>query len=80
MSGAQENTRLLIMARQIADFFRAYPEDEAVAAIADHINHFWTRRMRDDFLAFARARPDEVDPLVVRSLPSIRTGEHSSAI
>ena len=34
------------MANQIADFFNAYPRDEAVPEIAGHIKNFWEARMR----------------------------------
>ena len=60
------------MAGQIADFFKAYPEAEAVPAIADHINQFWTSRMRADFLAAHRARPEGLTPLLGKVLPLIR--------
>ena len=34
------------MVNQIADFFRPYPKDEAVAGISEHICAFWEPRMR----------------------------------
>ncbi len=34
------------MVNQIADFFRPYPKDEAVAGISEHIRSFWEPRMR----------------------------------
>jgi formate dehydrogenase subunit delta len=34
------------MANQIADYYRPYPEEEAVAGIAAHIRSFWDPRMR----------------------------------
>jgi len=33
------------MANQIADFFAAYPHEEAVAGVADHLKKFWEPRM-----------------------------------
>jgi formate dehydrogenase subunit delta len=33
------------MVNQIADFFRPYPREEAVAGIAEHIKAFWEPRM-----------------------------------
>ena len=41
-----DRTRLVHKANQIADYFKAYPEDEAVAAVANHIQQFWDPRMR----------------------------------
>lgn len=66
--------KLTRMAWQIADFFKSYPEAEAAASVADHINQFWTRRMRADFLAAYTARPDGLSPLLRRALPLIRPG------
>ncbi|WP_374545418.1 formate dehydrogenase subunit delta [Rhodoblastus sp.] len=55
------NARLIRMGSEIAAYFHAYPEDKAVEAIASHINHFWTPKMREDFLA-AAAEPGQVLP------------------
>jgi formate dehydrogenase subunit delta len=49
---------LLRMAGQIAIFFRSYPDAEAVDGIADHINRFWSKKMRLDFIA--AFKPDDV--------------------
>ncbi len=43
--------RLIHDANQIALYFAAYPHDEAVAGIADHIRKFWDPRMRADLRA-----------------------------
>jgi len=41
------NTENMIhMANQIAQFFASYPREEAVAGVADHIQKFWEKRMR----------------------------------
>jgi formate dehydrogenase subunit delta len=37
---------LIRMANQIADYYKAYPQEEAVAGIAAHIRSFWDPRMR----------------------------------
>jgi len=43
---------LVKMANDIGHFFRAEPErEEAIARIANHIDKFWTRRMRDKLRA-----------------------------
>ncbi|MGO4170662.1 formate dehydrogenase subunit delta [Bosea sp. TAF32] len=66
--------KLRRMAGQIADFFKAYPEEEAAASVADHINQFWTGRMRGDFLAAFATCPEDLPPLLRRALPRIRPG------
>ena len=71
---AENVEKLRRMAGQIADFFKAYPEAEAIASVADHINQFWTGRMREDFRAAFTARPEDLPPLLRRVLPLIRPG------
>ena len=34
------------MANQIALYFAAYPHDQAVDGVADHLKRFWEKRMR----------------------------------
>ncbi|KPH79625.1 formate dehydrogenase subunit delta [Bosea vaviloviae] len=64
--------RLGHMAGQIADYFKSYPEEQAVPAIAAHINEFWSRRMRQDFLAAFDAGSGELHPLARAALARIR--------
>lgn len=71
---AENVEKLRRMAGQIADFFKAYPEEEAAASVADHINQFWTGRMRGDFLAAFATCPENLPPLLRRALPRIRPG------
>ena len=63
-----QTAKLQRMAGQIADFFRAYPQEQAIRSIAEHINKFWSARMRTDFLAC----PAPSDPLVARARALIR--------
>ena len=39
----------------IAQYFAAYPRDEAVAGVADHLKKFWEPRMRRQLLAYIAA-------------------------
>jgi len=66
--------KLARMAGQIATFFESYPEAEAVPAIADHINQFWSRRMREDFASAFRPGDPALHPLVSKALPHIKAG------
>jgi formate dehydrogenase subunit delta len=44
--------QLVKMANDIGHFFRAEPaREDAIAGIANHIDKFWTRRMRDKLRA-----------------------------
>ena len=47
----------------IADFYRAYPREEAVAGIADHIRAFWDPRMRAALASALASGAEGFDPL-----------------
>jgi formate dehydrogenase subunit delta len=64
--------KLARMADQIAEFFQTYPEAEAVDAIADHINQFWTRRMREDFRTGFQDDASALSPLVRQARTKVR--------
>lgn len=44
---------LVRMANQIAAFFDAYPHEEAVVEVANHIKSFWDPRMRKAIACYA---------------------------
>jgi len=70
---ASENlAKLAHMANQIGDFFKSYPDEQAVASIADHINQFWTKRMREDFRAGFEKDASALSPLVRQARAKIR--------
>lgn len=46
----KKTDRLVHMANQIADFFAAYPREEAIVGAADHLKKFWDPRMRRTIL------------------------------
>ncbi len=56
--------KLARMANDIADFFQAYPHDEAVAGIHDHIASFWTPKMRASLANMVTAGAAGLNPLV----------------
>lgn len=47
--------RIIHDANQIALYFAAYPHDEAVDGVADHIRKFWDPRMRTELRAMLDA-------------------------
>jgi formate dehydrogenase subunit delta len=57
-----EPHRLTEMANQIAAFFDSYPEDEAVAATADHLRQFWDPRMRAQLQAIVASSGEGLTP------------------
>jgi formate dehydrogenase subunit delta len=60
--------KLLHMANQIADFFRPYSEEEAVAGIHDHILNFWTPGMRKEFRIFVQEETEAINPRIVQAM------------
>lgn len=67
--------KLIRMANQIADFFRPYPEDQAVKGIYDHLMAFWTPGMRRTLRDCTGHERDKLDPLVAKSLLQFQTGK-----
>jgi formate dehydrogenase subunit delta len=62
MSDGSEH--IVQMANDIGNFFRAEPERQAaIAGIANHINKFWTRRMRQKLLEYVQHGGNELDEL-----------------
>lgn len=70
MSGVEDLVR---MANQIADFFGAYPEEEAVPGIAGHIRDFWTPAMRAGLAAHVAAGGAGLRPLAIEAVRSLET-------
>jgi formate dehydrogenase subunit delta len=64
--------KLVYMANQICDFFKAQGEAKAIPAIADHLNKFWDPVMREDFLRIAQDPGVELKDFLRKALPLIR--------
>jgi formate dehydrogenase subunit delta len=62
--------KMVHMANQIALFFAGYPQDEAVAGVADHLKKFWEPRMRRQLLDYLASGGADLHPLVVRAARS----------
>lgn len=63
--------KLARMGNQIADFFRSYPEEQAIAGIREHIRQFWTPKMRHEAQAACERGEGGFDPLVVKALADV---------
>jgi formate dehydrogenase subunit delta len=64
--------RLVRMANQIATYFSAYPHDEAVAGVADHLKQFWEPRMLTQIKAHVAEGGEglhDLVPAALRRLP-----------
>jgi formate dehydrogenase subunit delta len=67
-----ETRDMVRMANQIGDFFKSYPEQEALDGIAEHINKFWEPRMRKIFFAHVDAGGKDFSAIVKKSIPLIK--------
>lgn len=72
--GVDPAEKLGRMANQIAAFFRAYPAEEAIAGVHEHIVAFWSPTMRRDLLARADRDTAGLDPLVIAAFHAIGSG------
>ena len=70
-----ESARLVHMANQIAAFFKAYPEGEAVTATAAHIRQFWDPRMRKQLADCVAAGGEGLTPIALTAARALRDRE-----
>jgi formate dehydrogenase subunit delta len=64
--------KMVMMANQIATFFKSQPGRDQPERIADHLNDFWAPRMRAQFLEHVAAGGTGCDPLVVQAAGFVR--------
>lgn len=68
--------KMIMMANQIATFFKTQPRTDAPAKIADHINDFWEPRMRTQLIQYATgAGGAGLDPNVVDAIAMMKRPE-----
>jgi formate dehydrogenase subunit delta len=58
-------------ANQIAMFFAIYPKEEAVAGVADHLQKFWERRMRQQLFEYVDAGGGDLHSLVKEAVATL---------
>jgi formate dehydrogenase subunit delta len=59
------------MANQIADFFAAYPREQAIEGIADHLKKFWEPRMRKELFDYVDKGGAGLEELVLASVKKL---------
>ena len=62
---------LVRMINQIADFFDAYPEPEAIAGVTEHLRKFWDPSMRRQLLIARESLHDRLHPVARRALAGL---------
>jgi formate dehydrogenase subunit delta len=71
MSGGKID-KLVRMANQIGDYFKAMPEDEAVAGAADHLRLYWTPKMVGEIIAHAEAGHSGLNPTAAHAVAELK--------
>jgi len=66
--------QMVHMANQIAGFFASYPRQEAVSAVADHLEKFWERRMLQQIFEYMDAGGAGLDELAVEAVGRLKPG------
>ncbi len=59
---------LVRMANQVALFFEAYPDDEALEGVRDHLRKFWDPAMRRELIEIEVSGTLPLRPLVARAV------------
>jgi formate dehydrogenase subunit delta len=60
-------SEIVRMANQIAEFFAAYPHEEAVRETAGHIRSFWDPRMRKELFAHLNTGGEGLSPIALEA-------------
>jgi formate dehydrogenase subunit delta len=66
------NEKMVHKANQIALFFASYPHDEAVAAVADHLQKFWVPNMRNQIKEYVSEGGGGLHELVTEAVPRLK--------
>jgi len=62
---------LVRMVNQIAQFFEAYPEVEAIAGVKEHLQKFWDPSMRNELLESRHLLAERLHPLACSALDQL---------
>jgi formate dehydrogenase subunit delta len=62
---------LVRMANQIGDYFKSYPEDQALKEISGHITSFWDPRMRKHLAAHLAKGGAGLQPIVLKAVKDL---------
>lgn len=71
MSGGKIE-KLIRMANQIGDYFKAMPEREAVAGAADHLRLYWTPKMIGEIIAYVDAGKEGLNALAESAVVELK--------
>ncbi|MAC82160.1 MAG: formate dehydrogenase [Rhodobacteraceae bacterium] len=64
--------KMVMMANQIATFFKTQPGENNAEKVADHINDFWEPRMRSMLISYVESGGKGLDPMVIDAMSTVR--------
>ena len=64
--------KLVDMANQMADYFRSLPPEEGLPGAADHIEKFWTPKMRTRIIGFLDSGAAGLDPFAAKAVGLVK--------
>jgi formate dehydrogenase subunit delta len=59
-------------ANQIALYFATFPREEAIAGVADHIQKFWERRMKNQIVEYIGQGGNGLHELVLEAVKRVK--------
>jgi formate dehydrogenase subunit delta len=71
VSGAKIE-KLVRMANQIGDYFKAMPEHEAVNGAADHLRLYWTPKMVGEIIAYVDSGHVGLNAVAARAVGELK--------
>ncbi len=75
MSGGKME-KLVRMANQIGDYFKAMPESEAVNGAADHLKLYWTPKMLGEIIAYVDAGHFGLNMVAAQAVAELKRRSH----
>jgi formate dehydrogenase subunit delta len=76
--------KMVHLVNQIALFFQSYPQEEAVAGVADHVKRFWPVRMRQQLFDYVADGGEGlhalVPPAVLTLTPKTESPTHVTGL
>lgn len=64
--------KLVMMANQIAAFFKGQPGGRAAFDVADHLNKFWDPVMRSELKSLPQHELEKLDEVVLAALNDVK--------
>ncbi|MGO8799889.1 MAG: formate dehydrogenase subunit delta [Roseiarcus sp.] len=69
---SEKRDKLVRMANQIGDYFKAMPESEAVNGAADHLRLYWTPKMVGEIIAYAESGQAGLNAIAERAVAELK--------